>query len=82
MKYLAVVFFFIVATRVVVAQSDSTIQQKKDSVLEVKLDNQFNKVQQLSAERLADSLKRTDLEKQMSTLTADDHLKCNSHYLI
>lgn len=75
MKYLAALLFFIWGTQGAFARPDSTIRQQKDSVLETKLDNQFNKVQQLSAERLADSLKRAGLQAEMLALSADDHLK-------
>ena len=75
MKYLAAILILISTIHAAVAQQDTTLQLKKDSVLQAKLDNQFNRVQQLSAERLADSLKRAELETQMSALTADDHLK-------
>ncbi|TSJ44501.1 mechanosensitive ion channel family protein [Mucilaginibacter corticis] len=74
-KYLAVLLFFIAGTQLAFAQQDSIAQQKKDSVLEVKLDKQLIKVQQLSAERLADSLKKAELQGQMLALSADDHLK-------
>lgn len=77
MKYLAAILILISTIHAAVAQQDTTLQLKKDSVLQAKLDNQFNRVQQLSAERLADSLKRAELETQMSALTADDHLKRN-----
>ncbi|MEO6521905.1 MAG: mechanosensitive ion channel domain-containing protein [Mucilaginibacter sp.] len=48
------------------AQQD-TIQRKQDSLLTIKLEQQQKKVKQLSEDRLADSLKRTDLQKQLST---------------
>lgn len=48
------------------AQQD-TIQQKQDSLLTIKLEQQQKKVKQLSEERLADSVKRTELQKQLST---------------
>lgn len=49
------------------AQQDSS-RLKKDSVLNAQLDQQQRRVLQLSAERLADSLKRTELEKQLSSV--------------
>ncbi|MGF7078325.1 mechanosensitive ion channel family protein [Mucilaginibacter sp. UYCu711] len=49
------------------AQQDTIKQQKKDSILNVQLDRQQNRVKQLSAERLAYSLKKAELEKQLST---------------
>jgi small-conductance mechanosensitive channel len=50
-----------------VAQQDSS-RLKKDSLLNVQLDQQQRRVRQLSAERLADSLKRAELEKQISSV--------------
>lgn len=49
------------------AQKDSS-RIKKDSLLNVQLDQQQQRVRQLSAERLADSLKRIELEKQFNTV--------------
>ncbi len=74
-KYIAIFLFFMSGMRVAFAQQDSTAHNKKDSILEIKLDKQFNKVQRLSAERLADSLKGAELQSQMLALSADDHLK-------
>lgn len=49
-------------------QNDS-LKRKGDSVdLSIKLNEQFNKIQRLSAERLVDSLKRIELEKQVGSL--------------
>ncbi|MFD0764622.1 mechanosensitive ion channel family protein [Mucilaginibacter lutimaris] len=56
-------YFFI---QPVVAQQD-TLKHKKDSLLTIQLELQQKKVKQLSEERLADSIKRTDLQKQLST---------------
>lgn len=75
MKYLAITLFFIIGSHRAFAQQDSLIQQKKDSILELKLNKQYNKVQQLSAERLADSLRKVELQTQILTLNADDHLR-------
>ncbi len=47
-------------------QADS-LQQTKDSV---HLNDQFDRMRRLSVEKLADSLKRADLEKQVSNLTS------------
>jgi len=49
------------------AQKDSS-RIKKDSLLNVQLDQQLQRVRQLSAGRLAESLKRTELEKQFNTV--------------
>lgn len=55
----------------VFAQRD-TLQHKKDSLLSLQLELQQKKVKQLSEEMLADSIKRADLQKQLSTA---DHLQ-------
>ncbi|MEO5892465.1 MAG: hypothetical protein ABIQ31_19615 [Ferruginibacter sp.] len=47
------------------AQRDST-KRRTDSLLTLKLDSQQMLVRKLSAERIADSLKRSDLEAQLS----------------
>ena len=54
------------------AQQDSIKQQKRDSILNLQLDLQQSRVKQLSEERTADSLKKAELEKQLSTA---DNLK-------
>jgi small-conductance mechanosensitive channel len=75
-KYFVAILFIVAITKTTYGQ-DTTLQRKKDSVLEIKLDHQFNKVKQLSAERLADSLKRAELQTAMLALSADDHKKRN-----
>lgn len=55
------------------AQQDSTI--RKDSIHNAQLERQLNHLQQLAAERNADSLKRLALEKQVATLSTADNLK-------
>ena len=47
------------------AQVDST-KHTSDSLLNNQLEKQALKVRQLAAERIADSLKRTDLEDQVA----------------
>lgn len=55
-----------------IAQTPDTAIHRNDSLLRVKLNEQFDKVQQLSAERFADSLKRADLEKRVANFTESD----------
>jgi len=50
------------------SQQDTSRRQAKDSLLNAQLDQQQRRVRQLSAERLADSLKRAELEKQLSSV--------------
>jgi small-conductance mechanosensitive channel len=57
-----------------VAQQDS-VQHQKDSLLTVQLDRQQNKIRQMSADRLADSLKRFELQKQVAQLSGADNAK-------
>ncbi|WP_158799901.1 mechanosensitive ion channel family protein [Pedobacter sp. L105] len=58
------------------AQKDS-IAKKNDSAQTVLFNNGLNRVNQLSAERLSDSLKRGDLQRQVSLLKDNDKLKKN-----
>lgn len=50
------------------SQQDTSRKQAKDSLLNAQLDQQQRRVRQLSAERLADSLKRAELERQLSNV--------------
>jgi small-conductance mechanosensitive channel len=54
-----------------IAQEDST-NIKPDSAAIKRLDNDLDKVSQLSAERLSDSLKRSELERRVSILGVSD----------
>jgi hypothetical protein len=67
MKQLFTTILFLVFLSPAFAQQDSLKQQKKDSLLNAQLDQQQNRLKQLSAERLADSLKKAELEKQLSS---------------
>jgi small-conductance mechanosensitive channel len=67
LKYLISFILFVLFTSTVFAQQDSVQQRKKDSILNLQLDQQQNKVKQLSAERVADSLRKAELEKRLST---------------
>jgi replicative DNA helicase len=67
-------FLFSLAFTCCYAQIDS-VKYKSDSVLNRQLDKQASKVKQLAAERLVDSLKRTDLENQVAQLKSSDQLK-------
>lgn len=50
------------------SQQDTSRKQVKDSLLNAQLDQQQRRVRQLSAERLADSLKRAELERQLNSV--------------
>lgn len=67
----AFLFFFLSLSAICVAQKDSTVK-KADSTINKKLDNSLDGVRQLAAERLSDSLKRSELERKVSVLGADD----------
>ncbi|WP_316824821.1 mechanosensitive ion channel family protein [Pedobacter miscanthi] len=54
-----------------IAKQDTT-GKKTDSTAIKRFDNDLDKVNQLSAERLSDSLKRSELERRVSTLGAAD----------
>ncbi|WP_255563268.1 mechanosensitive ion channel family protein [Mucilaginibacter sp. 21P] len=56
------------------AQQDS-LQQRKDSLDNARLDKQSARVKQFAAERLADSLKRVELEAKVAELSSTDNLK-------
>ncbi|QJD95416.1 mechanosensitive ion channel [Mucilaginibacter robiniae] len=74
MKYLLRIAILYLGFHPAFAQQDS-VQHQTDSLLNVRLNNQSAKVQQLSAERLADSLKRADLENRISLLKSTEQIK-------
>lgn len=76
MKKLYILLLLLTGIGLFAAHAQSgTSSAKADSLLKLKLRNQLNKVQQLSAERLADSLRRADLELRVAGLTTADRLK-------
>lgn len=75
MKFIfKLIFFFVLIPAILFAQDDST-RLKNDSLLNAKLNSQLNKVQQLSAQRFQDSLRRADLEMQVANLSVTDKIK-------
>nr|WP_276897997.1 mechanosensitive ion channel family protein [Pedobacter kyonggii] len=58
-------------------QQDST-SKKSDSLNTRKLNSELDKVSQLSAERLSDSLKRSELERRVSNLGDKDRIEKNT----
>lgn len=75
MKFFIIQFVFIFGlASSSLAQQDST-QVKKDSLKNISLDKQFQRIRQLSAEKLSDSLKQETLEKQVAQLSNADNLK-------
>lgn len=56
------------------AQQDSA-RRKMDSLHNVALDSQLVRIQRLSAERMADSVKKMQLETQVARLSSADNLK-------
>src|SRR4051812_30862082 len=75
MKFIfKLIFFLVLVPSLLFAQNDS-IQSKNDSILNAKLNSQLNKVQQLSAQRFQDSLRRADLEMQVANLSVTDKIK-------
>ncbi|MBK0378422.1 mechanosensitive ion channel family protein [Mucilaginibacter segetis] len=77
MKPFLILLFWLTFTGVIpcIAQKKDTLNAQQDSVLHAQLNDQFNLVQRLSAERLADSLKKVELEKQVAGLTSTDRLQ-------
>jgi small-conductance mechanosensitive channel len=75
--FISYLFFFLFSGFTVsYAQTDS-IQWKKDSVNNAQLNRQLVSTQQLAVARRSDSLKRADLQMQVSQLTAGDNAKRN-----
>lgn len=71
-KYI-LIFFILCLKLLTYAQStDSVIHSETDTAHSDNLKNQLNSVQQLSAEGVADSLKRTELEARVARLTLND----------
>lgn len=56
-----------------ILQDSARVQ--KDSINNARLDNQLVRVQRYAAERLADSLKRAELEARVAQLSSTDNLK-------
>lgn len=75
MKQFYRLFVFYLCFCPLLLHAQDSLQHHKDSLLGVQLDLQQNKVRQLSAERLADSLKRTQLQMQVSQLSNADNIK-------
>ncbi|CAH0169062.1 Small-conductance mechanosensitive channel [Pedobacter sp. Bi27] len=71
------IFLLNAAVSIYTFGQDSTTL-KSDSLKNGKLENEFNKVNQLSAERLSDSLKRAELEQRVSALGTTDKLQRES----
>jgi predicted GNAT family N-acyltransferase len=76
MKKLIYLFvcLFVLGQQKAFAQRDNS-DLKDDSTHNVVLDSQLLKIQKLSAERLADSSKKAELEKQVAQLSSTDNLK-------
>jgi len=70
--FTAFFFLFLSASITCIAQQDTTAS-KQDSLIDKKLDNSLDGVRQLAAERLSDSLKRSELERKVSGLGTDDN---------
>ncbi|QPH39603.1 mechanosensitive ion channel family protein [Pedobacter endophyticus] len=71
-KIFAAFFFLSLSASITcLAQKDSTAS-RQDSLIDKKLDNSLDGVRQLAAERLSDSLKRSELERKFSDLGTDD----------
>ncbi|MBB6235469.1 small-conductance mechanosensitive channel [Pedobacter sp. AK013] len=64
-------FFFCVSIFSCIARQDST-NKKPDSAAIKRLESDLDRVNQLSAERFSDSLKRSELERRVSILGAAD----------
>jgi small-conductance mechanosensitive channel len=75
MKCFFAPFLFTICFALTVSAQQDTVQVKKDSLQNAALDKQLLKIQQLSAEKLSDSLKQETLEKQVAQLSNADNLK-------
>ncbi len=69
-----VICLVIAGQQSLLAQQDTSNNQN-DSTHNIALNNQLLNIQKLSADRLADSLKRQQLEKQVAQLSSADNLK-------
>lgn len=74
MRIFSTLFILIVSACAAFSQQDSLLH-KQDSIIDSRLDHQLNRIRQLSAERLADSLKRADLQRQVAQLSSADNIK-------
>ncbi|MBE9583688.1 mechanosensitive ion channel [Mucilaginibacter sp. JRF] len=72
MKYLPALFLALFSINVALAQSPDSTTNQIDTTHNDKVKNQLNSVQQLSAERVADSLKRAELEAKVAQLTGNN----------
>ncbi|WP_228084926.1 mechanosensitive ion channel family protein [Mucilaginibacter sp. JRF] len=71
-KYLPALFLALFSINVALAQSPDSTTNQIDTTHNDKVKNQLNSVQQLSAERVADSLKRAELEAKVAQLTGNN----------
>jgi len=69
--FAALCLAFCISTFTCIAKQDTT-SLKPDSTAIKRLDNDLDKVSQLAAERLSDSLKRSELERRVRTLGVSD----------
>lgn len=72
-KHILLLFLSAIVCKAGVAQNTGQIKSKKDSIDQIKLHEQSVQVQQLSAERLADSLKIMELELKVAGLSMADN---------
>jgi small-conductance mechanosensitive channel len=77
-KILIILFATIILVEQPGTKQPDTVKRRNDSLLNVKLDSQSIQMRQLAAERMADSLKRVDLQLQVSLLKSTDQLKRTS----
>ncbi|MCC8408033.1 mechanosensitive ion channel family protein [Mucilaginibacter sp. UR6-1] len=71
-KYSPLLLLLFFTITLAAAQPADTVLIKNDTIHNDKVNNQLNSVKQLSAERVADSLKRNELELKVARLSGND----------
>ena len=74
-SFMCIIFACLVIVAPSAAQKKDTLTKRQDSVQTVRMNDQLNVVQRISVERLADSLKKVELEKQYEGVSATDQEK-------
>jgi len=74
-KFIYLIICLVIAGQQGLLAQQDTSTHKNDSTHNIALNNQLLNIQKLSADRLSDSLKRQQLEKQVAQLSSADNLK-------
>jgi len=75
MRIFAIISLFAIILPSHLQAQDTLGKRKQDSVLNVSVNKQINSIERLAAERIADSLRRADLELQMAALSETEQQK-------